>query len=252
MLIRTVSVTAVLVAMLAGSAASGRSQAPAEAKSGGAALQRDAELPNGVAPEVTGVLIQRSSREPLVGEKVMLCAVTFSSEGKRLVKQSVDWVKTTDSRGRFRFEHVPPGTYCIRARGMEAESAGGKGTGTVTVKVGDTKLDYGLLAVAAGQGAEVKGTLVAYETLRPIAGRQVLLCPVTTDEKGVRSLQLSLDFSSHTDAQGRFQIKGVPPGTYGVLSQYAELTTADGKGSLDVVIKGGESLDLGQIKVKSD
>lgn len=252
MRMRTMSTIAVLVAMLAGSIACRRSQAPAEAKSGEAGLQQDTKLPNGVPPEVIGVLIERSSRKPLPGEKVMLCAVTFNSEGKRLVEFTVNRVKTTDAQGRFQFERVPPGTYCIRARGIEAEGADGKGTGTVTVKAGDTRLDYGLLAVAGGQGGEVKGTLVGHDTLKPIAGRQVLLCPVTTDEKGVRSLHISLDFNSDTDAQGSFQFKGVPPGTYGLLSQFAEVTTADGKGSVNIVIKGGESLDLGQIKVKSD
>jgi len=170
------------------------------------------QLPQGAPPEVVGILVGGSDGKPLAGEQALLCAITYSSEGKRLVGQSVDRTVSTDPLGRFQYVSVPPGTYSICARGVEAESADGEGPATVTVKNGDGRLNFGRLAVPGGRRATVKGTLVADDTKEPIVGRQVLLCPVTTDEQGVRSVQISLDFASNTDAQGNFQFTGVPQG----------------------------------------
>jgi hypothetical protein len=99
---------------------------------------------------------------------------------------------------------------------------------------------------ASEKGAVVKGTLVEKGTLKPVAGRQVLLCKATYDKEGRRILTITVDFNRDTDSQGQFQFSGVPRGTYGLVSfhlmERSELWTADGSRPIDVVVKSEKKL----------
>ena len=103
-------------------------------------------------------------------------------------------------------------------------------------------------------GAEVKGVLVS-EDDAPIKGRQVLLCKAKTTDDGKSALELSAEtlksFNVETDTEGRFVFKNVPPGTWGILSQMSELTSADGKGLIRIKVQSPtDKFDLGRIPVK--
>lgn len=113
------------------------------------------------------------------------------------------------------------------------------------------------------KGGEIKGVLLDKKTNAPVVGWQVLLC--MANQPMVNCLSEPLKQQGLSDASGRFNIKGLPPGTYIIMAglpagtsgisfgRYSIVKTAVNKTSVDVVIqKPSDVIDLGKILVEPE
>lgn len=103
------------------------------------------------------------------------------------------------------------------------------------------------------KGGEIKGVLLNKKTRAPESGVQVQAPAATLKADG--SLSLTFDpqtRKAQSDSTGRFHLKGLAPGRYGLAVYGARITTEDGKGSVTIVIKGPKDVvDLGKILLES-
>jgi Carboxypeptidase regulatory-like domain len=123
---------------------------------------------------------------------------------------------TFDSRTEFTITNVPPGEYAIRLSGLPPDIA------IVESRKGTTRLTRGSFSVSTdssepltltlGQAGTVSGTVVDANG-RPAPMVPVLLLP----EKAARLNAMDLR-RAITDSSGNYQIRGVTPGNYVILS----------------------------------
>jgi protocatechuate 3,4-dioxygenase beta subunit len=105
---------------------------------------------------------------------------------------------TTDGQGRFAIQNVPHGTYQVRATHARFAPFVGRG---VTLSAGHDTSGY---AITLSTGGGVRGT-VSHSGV-PTAGAMVMLSNADAMKQ------------TTTDSQGRFEVSGLPAGTYMVMS----------------------------------
>lgn len=170
---------------------------------------------------VSGTIVDVAG-EPLQGVRVR--ALRLRSENGQLVAVATGWDRTTDERGRYRLFGLPSGSYVLAAA-MNAEASGAdraqhrgfavtyfpgtpsiEGAQTVRVQAG-AELSALDVAVAPTFTARVTGR--AFDSGgEPMVGRVQLTISrhastVTTEPVATR-----------INADGTFELTGVPPGTY--------------------------------------
>ncbi len=124
-------------------------------------------------------------------------AEVFASPARRFAFNEVQSTRT-GTKGEFVLE-APAGAYHLWAR---QGSLTGRAPGPVAVTAGMTRND---VIVRLGPGAAVEGTVVESSTKSPIAGAEVT----------VHESWFAEDVGkAETDAQGRFEISGIPAGIY--------------------------------------
>ncbi len=105
-------------------------------------------------------------------------------------------LQVTDAEGRFEFASVKPGTYDLRA-----ELAGrvpGTSNGISVLRGGRADV-----VITLPLGASVRGRVTSRQNGQPVANAQVLSADPQASGPGA---------TATTDADGRFEIKGVAPG----------------------------------------
>jgi len=121
-----------------------------------------------------------------------------------------------DSRTEFTINNVPPGEYVIRLSGLPPDIAiveSRKGANRLTRGSFSVSTDFPEpLTLTLGQAGTVSGTVVDADG-RPAPMVPVLLLP----EKAVRLNATDMRRAS-TDSNGNYQLRGVTPGNYIILS----------------------------------
>jgi len=165
---------------------------------------------------VDGTLMYSGTPQPAAMQRVLLCEVTTNANGDVRLTQSLKFVVTTDAQGRFGFLAVPIGTYAIVSGLNELRDLNGNSPIRITVKTDGERISLGRVNV--GKGADVEGVLVEEATSKPAAKIQLMICPIIETSEGQTSFRINLSLVAETDEKGRFQIKGIPAGTYGLLA----------------------------------
>lgn len=144
-----------------------------------------------LAPEgiLQGVVVLRSSGEPVEGAEVLRRPAAASPWGRER--------ENTDRAGRFTLHHLPAGALDLLIRHEHYPSAQIEG---IEIKTGETKV----VKLELSPGGSIRG-LVRCEG-RPLAETTILVnAPIDLER---------ISKSSATDASGRFEISGLPPGEY--------------------------------------
>jgi hypothetical protein len=104
----------------------------------------------------------------------------------------------TDEAGAFALEHLAPGRYVLTIEHLDYAPAEQK----VRLREGSNKE----LLIELGSGGRIVGTVTTADG-SPVAGAQIY----------VRGGMMSMPEAVLTDAQGNYEIAGVPPGSYTVM-----------------------------------
>jgi hypothetical protein len=169
--------------------------------------------------------IRGDEGEPLEGMNVRLTRVSFSSGHKRREPQAT---VQTDETGAFRFAELIPGTYFLSVSQGESSAPGLRGRIIQPSTKGYPTAFYPGIPVAAeaspikivpGERTELDMLLTAKPLYRVggtvsgyVAGQNVGL--QIADASG-QPLAVGSNFSAQT---GRFQIAGIPPGSYTIAA----------------------------------
>jgi protocatechuate 3,4-dioxygenase beta subunit len=153
--------------------------------------------------ERTDVHVRVAPGTELVATVVGIDGRSVSRADVEIVSNDSAWTETTDERGKLDLRTLPPGGFHVWARaGTRASSRGV--VDLVTGKRADVRLVVDESSIA--------GTVTSSKGV-PVVGVTVFARPKTFMRDAGRY--------DMTDAQGRFDIRGVPPGEY-------ELTTSQG------------------------
>ena len=123
---------------------------------------------------------------------------------------------TADRKGAFTLDNVPPGRYRVATyidpdEGyVQSTRYGGQDLGGNPVVVGETAGTAAIEVVVAFDGGEISGTVQNGQG-RPAAAAMVAILPADPGRKEHAR-------NAITDQDGRFQIRGVPPGSYQAFS----------------------------------
>ncbi len=104
--------------------------------------------------------------------------------------------QVTDAEGRFEFPSVKPGTYDLRAE--QPGRVPGVANGVSVLPAGRADV-----VITLPLGASVRGRVTSRKDGQPIANAQVLSADPIASGPGAMAT---------TDADGKFEVKGVPPG----------------------------------------
>jgi hypothetical protein len=200
---------------------------PVVLREGQRRMQIDFTLPHGGA--VSGTVVDEFG-EPLEGASIVAFRVR-RDEG-RMRAFSTQPPRTTDDRGQYRIAGIDPGTYVVvaSARGSVSAPAAGRRRGYASIYYPGTSdpamaqrivLDAGRDATAidfaftSTPTATVSGSIVR-DAGRPFIGN-VTIAPSS------RSGAVAIDsWSAPVDMNGRFTVRGVPPGDYVVKAMSNE------------------------------
>jgi hypothetical protein len=153
-------------------------------------------IPGGV---LEGVVRRDGDRAPVAGARVEAHRDGPSIE---LAESGRPRFTIADRDGRFRLAGLPPGAYDLDARSGELSS---RGPTSIGLGVADQRTD---LELVIGAGPVIRGVVVD-EAGAPVADAGIIV--VTRDQ----------DDATHSDAQGRFAVVGVPPGRHGLVASHA-------------------------------
>ncbi len=157
----------------------------------------------GLGGAIRGLVLDEAGR-PAPGRMVVLGAGGDFGEASA----------QTDANGRFALEHVGPGDYVVMLVNMDP--AGGFSFGAQTRKV--TVVEGEEVFVEFGgekaPSARLLGRLL--DGGAPVAGRMVVLLPADADG-GLADLMAGMKMTT-TDSEGRFDMQGLAPGRYVLLS----------------------------------
>ena len=198
----------------------------AELKEGGGAV----EVPLSRGSSLAGVVLSES-RQPVQGAEVSLRGANAQGRG-----YGGDGA-LADSSGRFRFDHLAPGRYTLRASG-----AGRASNAVEAVVVADASKEDVVLVLSGG--AAVRGTVKGLT--EPLRGR------VSVEASGPDGYWET----RRAGADGRFELSGVPAGTIRVRASAGDLlggsslaatgvvTIAEGQtdAEVEVVFEGASTL----------
>lgn len=154
-------------------------------------LRRDLQLVP--ASIIEGVVLDRREGKPVAN------AIVF-------VDGKVELGAVTDDEGRFRLAHLAAGSFALRARASHQVTLA---PSIVELDIGETRTDVELVVDRA---ADVSGRVVD-ENGRPLAGVETGLLRLTEE--------IAYAAQAVTDAEGRFVIHGVAPGSYGAAAMAA-------------------------------
>jgi carboxypeptidase family protein len=205
----------------------------------GQRVSADIRLPR--AGAITGRIVDRTG-EPVMGARVQALRRRMVNGQRGL--QAVGAADTTDDTGAYRVYGLPPGDYYVTATTRGVEDRAGRpvppilGQNTPTILGGNTPIFYPGTAnrdeaqrVAVDVGVEGRADLVLTE-VRTSRLSGVVLSSSGTPAAGAMVSLLSRDLSfggdavggvdplvplqiqDDADASGRFELRGVPPGSF--------------------------------------
>ncbi|MGM0554820.1 MAG: carboxypeptidase regulatory-like domain-containing protein [Myxococcota bacterium] len=123
---------------------------------------------------------------------------SFEVDGIRPYRPASVGVKeVNDSRGRFRFDSLRPGTYWFRVQTPQFAS---ETSDRVLVRAGS---DASGVVIRVGAGGRISGTVTDEQSGEPVAGARVVVFEPGSPFS---------DNQTRTDSRGRYSLDGVPPG----------------------------------------
>ncbi|MEN8148884.1 MAG: carboxypeptidase-like regulatory domain-containing protein [Planctomycetota bacterium] len=190
------------------------------------AFTEGVEITLSAGGSVVGVVVDRETGEPVAGATVGLADgenVVFVSSGGPGINFGGRHRATTDEKGAFRLENVPPGLYRVTAGAKGRTKAS---LDDIEVAAG---VETGVLRLALGRGATITGTVYGPDG-KPRAGRTVLI------QKVMARIDFQGDYGQRekTDASGVYRAEGLEPGRYRV-----KLSANDGRSGFAIAFSGG-------------
>ncbi len=175
-----------------------------------------------------GTVISSKSRQPIAGAAIVRLTKIgmMDIDADALTKSAVGDCKT-DADGRFTMENLPPGRHRIRVSHEEYASV----TRTVEIAEGrDTNEEFLL-----GDGARIHGVVTGYGG-HPRAGLMVYVTSATWSDPR----------KTQTDAEGKYEVKGLPAGTYMVMMYEIDPKNASAAkmNTRSATVKEGESVEV--------
>lgn len=174
-----------------------------------------------------GTVISAKSRQPIVGAAIVRLAKVgmMEMDADQLLQNATDC--KSDADGHFTMENIAPGRHRIRASHEEYASA----TRTVEISEGhDTEEEFLL-----GEGARIHGVVTGYGG-HPRAGVAVYVTSATWSDPR----------NTQTDAEGKYEVKGLAAGTYMVMmyEMDAKNASAAKMNTRSAAVKEGESIEV--------
>jgi hypothetical protein len=181
-------------------------------------------------PNVRGVVFDSLRGVPLSGAFVMVSGIGRST--------------TSDSRGRFRFDSLGPGTYTFAIQHDVLDSIGvGSITSSATLRGGDDEVTIAIPSFATlwrrwCQGSAPKDTGLVHGTVRDAAGRPLSRATVDVSWTDYSSNGKSIDRRGKAgrvaaDTNGNFALCGIPANTAFMIHAAHDSATS---GTLDLVL----------------
>jgi protocatechuate 3,4-dioxygenase beta subunit len=182
---------------------------------------------------------------------------TRTSNGERHIVGEARGSDSTDDHGRYRIWGLAPGEYVVKAMPPAEAFVEADGTrpvqyapvyypaaidaadaATIPIKAEEER-DGVNLTVRAVATATVRGTVVGVDS-RPVAGLRIALHGASGDQHDV------------SDAGGRFEFRGVPPGRFAIGARSSSARSSGSGGlasddlwaSLDLIVNGADQSGL--------
>jgi hypothetical protein len=195
------------------------------------------------SPEISGQVIDNSSKQPLAGARVALVQFgpgrsvpndIFSkfesyADGEKGVQPA-----TTGEDGRFHFPVKVGGQYALKVRREGYTNYGDAVARTYSIQAGEPLPQ---VVVGLDRPSSISGKVVDRETGEPLAGWSVLAWYWRV-ESGSRNLLPGSSVGGRTDKDGHYEIRDLPAGEY-VLSCFRRSNPFQPAGTAEQFRDGG-------------